>query len=127
VFVVVEGEATFETRADGDPASAEREVAVGAGEAVRFAPGEFQSGGNEVSEPRSDGSEDERSESSGGDGTVVAFALGAPRETEDIRIARIPGFGEVACPGCGREDMRIPRGDESGLVCPECDAVLAVE
>ena len=53
IFVVVKGEATFETM-DG-------EVDVGAGEAIRFAPGEFQSGKNDS------------------DGEIVAFALGARR------------------------------------------------
>jgi uncharacterized cupin superfamily protein len=95
VFVVVEGEATFETR-DG-------EVDVAAGEAVRFAPGEFQSGKND------------------GDAAVVAFALGAPRDSEDVRIAR-------ACPECGHDNVRaVPAADGDGfdLHCPECGAELA--
>lgn len=101
IFLVVEGEATFRTR--------EGEVTVGEDEAVRFAPGEFQTGGNE------------------GDDPVVAFALGAPKETEDVRIARIPGVGDIACPECGHDEMRVP--DEAGdpLVCPECSGELAVE
>jgi uncharacterized cupin superfamily protein len=100
VFVVLEGEATFELR-DG-------EVAIGEGEAVRFAPGEFQSGKND--------SEDR----------VVALALGAPRDSEDVRIARIPGIGEIACPECGRDAMQI---SDSGtdLICPDCGGELAVE
>jgi mannose-6-phosphate isomerase-like protein (cupin superfamily) len=101
VFVVVQGEATFRTR-DG-------EVTVGEDEAVRFAPGEFQTGGNE------------------GDEDLVAFALGAPKETEDVRIARIPGVGDVACPDCGHDNMRIPGEDGGPLVCPECGGELAVE
>ncbi|MCU4742869.1 cupin domain-containing protein [Natronoglomus mannanivorans] len=107
VFLVLEGVATFETR--------ERTVTVGENEAIRFAPGEFQSGEN------------------GGDETVVAFALGAPRDSEDVRIDRIPVLDDrnVACPDCGHDNMRIPRGDESGsgLVCPhpECEGTLAVE
>jgi uncharacterized cupin superfamily protein len=100
VFVVLEGEATFELR-DG-------EVAIGEGEAVRFAPGDFQSGKND--------SEDK----------VVALALGAPRDSEDVRIARIPEIGEIACPECGRSDMRIP-DEGTDLVCPDCGAELAVE
>lgn len=103
LFVVLDGTATFETR-DG-------EVSVGTNEAIRFAPGEFQSGRND--------SDDE----------VVALALGAPRDSEDVRISRIPVLGNlnVACPECGLDSMRIPTDDESGLVCPDCEAKLEVE
>ncbi|WP_255193341.1 cupin domain-containing protein [Natronobeatus ordinarius] len=103
VFVVLEGEATFETE-DG-------EVVVGEDEAVRFGPGEFQTGANDGDEP------------------VVALALGAPRETNDIRISRIPVLGDrdVACSDCGHDHMRVPTGAESGLVCPACGATLVVE
>jgi mannose-6-phosphate isomerase-like protein (cupin superfamily) len=104
VFVVVEGEATFALRDEGD------EVTVGENEAIRFAPGEFQSGKNDSDE------------------TVVAFGLGAPRHTEDVRISRIPTLDEsVECPECGRGDMRIPAEEDSGLVCPDCGAELKVE
>ena len=90
VFMIVEGEATFETM-DG-------EVTVGADEVIRFAPGEFQSGKN-------DGDED-----------VVAFALGAPRDSEDVRIPQ-------DCPECGHDNMRaIPGDDGFDLQCPECGA-----
>ena len=90
VFLIVEGEATFETLDD--------EITVGAGEAIRFAPGEYQSGYND------------------GDGELLAFALGAPRETEDVRIPR-------ECPDCGNDNMRaIPGDDGFDLVCPECGA-----
>jgi len=92
IFVVVEGEATFETM-DGD-------VSVGAGEAIRFAPGEFQSGKND------------------GDEAVVAFALGAPRDSEDVRIPQ-------ECPECGHENVRAVPGDDGfDLRCPECGAEL---
>ncbi|SEH14608.1 Cupin domain-containing protein [Natronorubrum sediminis] len=57
VFYVEDGEATFETE-DGD-------VAVGAGEVIRFGPGEFQHGYND------------------GDETVVGFAFGAPGAKHD--------------------------------------------
>ncbi len=57
MFLVQSGTATFETE-DGD-------VRVGAGEASRFAPGEWQRGHNE------------------GDERVVALALGAPQEMDD--------------------------------------------
>lgn len=92
VFVIVEGEATFETT-DG-------EVTVGAGEAIRFAPGEFQSGKNDS------------------DGAVVAFAMGAPRDSEDVRVPE-------DCPECDHDDMRaVPADDGFDLVCPECGAEL---
>jgi uncharacterized cupin superfamily protein len=92
VFYVLEGEATFETP-DGA-------VSVGAGEAVRFAPGEFQTG-------RNDGADE-----------LVALALGAPRESEDVRVPR-------TCPECGRPDLRVDDGvvdDGVAFVCPDCDA-----
>lgn len=94
LFYVIEGEATFETEGD--------DVTVGAGEAVRFAPGEWQLGHNE------------------GDGRVVALALGAPADTSAADIRR-------ECPDCGgRTPTAVERADEgSGLVtvCQECDAV----
>ena len=137
LFVVLGGEATFETlvpRDDGDGENEvdEREdaetgeggtaeyeageVTVDAGEAIRFAPGEYQSGRNAVSAPRADGSEGERSESSGGETTLVALALGAPRDSGDVRIP-------LACPECGHDYLR-PESGEGGvrLVCPDCDA-----
>lgn len=100
VFIVVEGEATFVTR-DG-------EVTVEANEAIRFAPGEFQSGKNE------------------GDEAVIAFGIGAPRGSEDVRIAYIPGIGDVTCPECGHDHLRIDPTDAEGLVCPECGERLEV-
>jgi uncharacterized cupin superfamily protein len=94
LFYVLEGEATFETEG-GD-------VTVAAGEAVRFAPGEWQLGRNE------------------GDDRVVALALGAPAETSAADIRR-------ECPDCGeRTPTEVERSDDgSGLVtvCQECDAV----
>lgn len=99
-FIIVEGVATFETMND--------EITVGKNEAIRFAPGEFQSGKNASDE------------------TVVAFALGAPRDSEDVRIARIPGIGEITCSECGRGDMQVP-DEGTDLVCPDCDTELAVE
>jgi hypothetical protein len=78
--------------ADGEPT----QVTVGAGEAVRFAPGEYQSGTNT------------------GDAPVVALALGAPKDSEDVRVPQ-------ECPDCGNGNMRAIPGDEGfTLVCPEC-------
>ncbi|SFB79320.1 Mannose-6-phosphate isomerase, cupin superfamily [Halobiforma haloterrestris] len=108
VFVVLEGEATFEVGQatdDGGP----RTVTVGENEAIRFAPGEFQTGGNDA--------DDER---------LVALGLGAPRESGDVLVDRIPVLdeGSVTCPDCGHEHLRI---GEDGLVCPECGATTTVE
>jgi mannose-6-phosphate isomerase-like protein (cupin superfamily) len=100
VFVVLKGEVTFELRDSG--------VTIGEDDVVRFAPGEFQLGKNDS------------------EGRVVALALGAPCDSKDVRIARIPGIGEIACPECGRNDMRIPN-EGIDLICPDCGAELAVE
>jgi uncharacterized cupin superfamily protein len=93
VFYVLEGTATFET-AEGD-------VAVEAGEAIRFAPGEFQLGRND------------------GEAPVRALALGAPPDSEDLEMHR-------ECADCGgRRPNRIePREDGTALVtiCVECEA-----
>lgn len=112
VFVVLEGEATFVTRPpaeDGSPADLET-ITVGATEAIRFAPGEFQSGANES------------------DGEVVALALGAPRDGEDVRISRIPVLGDrnVECPDCGHDHMRLSSKPDTELECPECGGELRV-
>ena len=119
VFVVLEGEATFEgggvvgaEGGHGDEAI-ERidDVTVAEGEVVRFAPGEFQSGRN------------------AGDERVVALALGAPRDSEDVRITRIPVLDDrnVACPDCECDHMRISRTDEADFECPDCEATLVLE
>ncbi len=88
VFLVLEGAATFETM-DG-------EVTVGAGEAIRFAPGEFQSGTNDSAED------------------LVAVALGAPRDTGDTRVP-------VDCLECGHADLRLDAGEDGlSFACPDC-------
>lgn len=89
VFVVLDGEATFETM--------NGEVTVGEGEAIRFVPGEFQSGKNES------------------DGTLAVLAMGAPRNSEDIRIP-------VDCPECYHDTLRLDTGDDGlTFVCPDCN------
>jgi uncharacterized cupin superfamily protein len=90
VFIVVSGEATFETMSG--------EVTVSEGEVLRFAPGEFHSGKNDSAE------------------RVVAFALGAPRDSENVRIP-------LDCPECSHDDMQpaVAEGREV-LVCPNCGA-----
>ncbi|MEF8781968.1 MAG: cupin domain-containing protein [Haloarculaceae archaeon] len=109
IFLVVEGEATFETRAPdtagtgGEEPSETREITVEEGEAIRFAPGEYQTGWND------------------GDETVVAYALGGPRDSTDVRIAHIAGYGDVSCPECGHDSMRVdPTETDANLVCPDC-------
>ncbi|WP_327053293.1 cupin domain-containing protein [Halomicrococcus gelatinilyticus] len=94
VFYVQSGTVTFET-AD-DP------VAVGAGEAVRVAPGEFQRGVNE------------------GDERVVALAVGAPRDAGETEVRR-------HCEDCGERtpnDIEMTE-DRDALVtrCVDCGAV----
>lgn len=78
VFCVVSGTATFEAMAE---VGAETEtVEVGPGEAIRFAPGEFQQGHNESDEE------------------VIALALGAPKGTTEGRVPQ-------PCPECGESDV----------------------
>lgn len=89
VFIVLAGTAVFETF-DGA-------VTLGAGEAIRFAPGEFQSGRNP------------------GETAVELLALGAPKDTEDIRIP-------CSCPECTAPSLRLSFGDQLTFVCPECAA-----
>ncbi|MFB6235391.1 MAG: cupin domain-containing protein [Halopenitus sp.] len=114
VFLVLEGTATFETTAVDGAGEDAVDVAVAAGEAIRFAPGEFQSGRNAGEEP------------------VVAIALGAPRDSDVVRISRIPVLDDhdVSCPECGRDDMRIARGGDgdpdADFVCPDCGGTLDV-
>jgi mannose-6-phosphate isomerase-like protein (cupin superfamily) len=88
VFYVVEGTATFETE-DGD-------VAVSAGEAVRFAPGEWQRGRNE------------------GDETAVALAMGAPKSARETEMLR-------ECPDCGgRTENTIEMTDDRDALVTKC-------
>jgi uncharacterized cupin superfamily protein len=93
VFYVLEGEATFETD-DG-------EETVGAGEAVRFAPGEWQQGWNR------------------GEERVRALALGAPQESGETTVLR-------ECPDCGgRTEQGIERAEDADALvtlCVDCGA-----
>jgi mannose-6-phosphate isomerase-like protein (cupin superfamily) len=94
VFYVTSGEATFETE--------EGPVTVGAGELVRFAPGEWQQGRND------------------GDERVRALALGAPAESGDADIER-------ECENCGERTLQdvVPpdEGDELLTKCVDCGEV----
>lgn len=88
LFVVLSGEATFETF-DGP-------VTVSGDEAIRFAPGEYQAGRNDGDEP------------------LELLALGAPRESEDVRIP-------IGCPDCDAENLQLDFGEGAlTFACPEC-------
>lgn len=126
VFVVLSGEATFETL-DG-------RVTVASDEAIRFAPGEFQAGRND------------------GDEHLELLALGGPRESDAVRIP-IPcpdcaaealrlDFAEgslsfvcpdcgterqpAPCPSCSGEDLRVTLdgGSEPIVACNDCEATF---
>lgn len=80
------GTATFET--DGGASE------VDAGEAVRFAPGDFQQGTN------------------GSDSRVVAVVMGEPKKSEVSRIE---------CPACdAREASKIEWTDDRSAIIFEC-------
>jgi uncharacterized cupin superfamily protein len=88
VFYVTDGVATFETPSG--------ETTVEAGELVRFAPGEYQQGRNESDE------------------VVRALALGAPKESTDVRVP-------IPCPEGDSDNLRaVPGEDGFTFECPEC-------
>jgi len=89
VFYVQEGTVTFHTAAGP--------VEVGAGELVRFAPGEYQRGVNDS------------------DARVVALALGAPKESGETDIRR-------HCPDCDAETSQdIAFIDDRQAVVVRCE------
>lgn len=99
IFVVLEGEATWDTE------EGEASMTLSAGEAVRFPPGEFQHG--YVAEDA--------------DETVRALALGAPPGMDDTVTI-------FTCPSCGEEakhDVDIYE-DRARLdtTCRECGNVI---
>jgi uncharacterized cupin superfamily protein len=102
VFLVVEGAVTFETY-DVETESADA-VTVEPGEAIRFGPGEYQTGRN------------------AGDAPAACYALGAPRDSEDVRVP-------LSCPDCGHDHLEPTLGDdhEPVLACPDCGAETPVE
>ncbi|MGQ4554503.1 cupin domain-containing protein [Halobellus sp. GM3] len=91
IFVVQDGRVTFETE-EGD-------IDVGAGEVIRFAPGEYQQGTNTGEEP------------------VVALVLGAPQEAGESKILR-------ECVDCGERTPntieRAPDGHAKITRCLAC-------
>jgi len=108
IFHVLDGTVTFETLdvqqaadPDDEPASIE-EVAVSAGELVRFGPGEFQRGVNN------------------GDERVRALAVGAPQDAGDTEILR-------ECEDCGETTTQsIELADDHSEIRAVCEACGAV-
>ena len=95
VFVGLSGTATFETLAGTRT--------IDPGEAIRFAPGEYQSALNDTPED------------------VELLALGAPRDSEDVRIP-------VPCSACGMDWRRVSLTDDGpALSCPDCGVSRAAE
>jgi uncharacterized cupin superfamily protein len=89
VFYVVDGTVTFETP--------EGEHEVGGDEAIRFAPGDYQTSENKT------------------DDDAVVLALGAPKDSSDVRVP-------MECRECGDSDsLRFHMtSDGQHLECPEC-------
>ncbi|MFC6716921.1 cupin domain-containing protein [Natrialbaceae archaeon GCM10025810] len=111
VFYVQAGTATFEVLipddgdgvSDGEP----REVTVGAGEVIRFAPGEFQQGYND------------------GDERVVGFAFGAPKAKHDW--GQIESL--VHCRECDDEvghGVDLTDDGRFELTCTECGTSFSI-
>ena len=105
VFFILEGTATFETYSPGGArprgnagGQAGALVTVATGEAIRFAPGEFQSGRNE------------------GEETLVVLAIGAPRDSTQVRIP-------LPCPACAARGLRLDDAEDGiRLTCRACAA-----
>jgi len=96
VFYPIEGTITFET-VDGD-------VTVGAGEAVRFGPGEYQQSRNES------------------DRRAVVLAIGAPKDAGETEVLD-------DCPECGqRTPQELSMADDRSAIvvtCEECGTETA--
>ena len=89
IFVILEGTAVFDTLEGSARVSAEG--------AIRFAPGEFHSGRNDTNEP------------------LEMVALGAPKETEDVRVP-------ATCPACVEPRLRLEGGGgDVYFSCPNAD------
>lgn len=102
LFYIIDGTATFETKPKATASTETFEVS--SGEAVRFAPGEFQHGYNET------------------DQRVVALALGAPKESTEAQVPQ-------PCPECGESNVlsvAVTDGDMT-MMCPECGAEVDAE
>ncbi|WP_255196571.1 cupin domain-containing protein [Halorarius litoreus] len=96
VFYVEEGTATFEIGRERE------EVEVGAGELIRFEPGEFQQGDNT------------------GEGELVGWALGAPKSQHDWDDLE----SIIHCRECGEETGHAMALTDEGrfrMTCTVCD------
>jgi len=51
----------------------------------------------------------------GGDEDLLVLAVGAPRDSEDVRLP-------AACPDCGHDDLRLEGDGGVVFVCPDCAA-----
>jgi len=96
VFYVEAGTATFDVGIEREP------VEVGAGELIRFPPGEFQEGYND------------------GDERVVGWALGAPGASHDWDALQ----SRLYCPDCEEEATQNTRlvDGQFQFTCTECGA-----
>ena len=107
VFYVQSGEATFDV-ADRPDSSATESVTVGAGEVIRFPPGQFQEGYNDPDN----------------DDEVVGFAFGAPssrHEWDEIESV-------LGCAECGEETghgLSLTDEDSFQFTCNECGNVVS--
>ncbi|PSP95688.1 cupin domain-containing protein [Halobacteriales archaeon QS_1_68_44] len=88
VFYVIDGTLAFETEAG--------EVEVGAGEAIRFEPGEFQRSRN------------------AGEGRARVLGIGAPADAGELTLLR-------ECEACGeRTDQEIEPVDDGAALATRC-------
>lgn len=95
-FYVISGTLTFDSREE--PLEETKTVEVGPDEAVRFAPGEYQTGYND------------------GDESVEVLGFGAPKGSGEVRV---PG----PCGDCGAETLKLDFGTgQNSMVCLDCGA-----
>ena len=102
VFYVQSGEATFEV-ADEPSTDATESVTVGAGEVIRFPPGQFQEGSNDADN----------------DDPVVGFAFGAPSSKHDWDSIE----SVMPCSECGEETghgLSLTEEQTFEFTCTEC-------
>ncbi|WP_227380799.1 cupin domain-containing protein [Haladaptatus halobius] len=99
IFYVLSGTMTFQTDAG--------EIEVSAGEAIRFAPGDYQHGTNQTSEQ------------------VTVLAIGAPDTKHDWDQIRVP----IPCSECDADALGVEfasEGETRRLVCPDCGTKMDI-
>ncbi|MFT4903740.1 MAG: mannose-6-phosphate isomerase-like protein (cupin superfamily) [Natronomonas sp.] len=107
VFYVQSGEATFEV-ADEPDSGATETVSVGAGEVIRFPPGQYQEGSNDADN----------------DEPIVGFAFGAPASKHDWEEIE----SVLHCSECGEETghgLSLTDDNSFEFDCNECGNVLS--